>query len=136
MKKFITERVAINGVLTILSLIAIFHLLVMLRIIPFEIVWGGRLKDQSQMLIFETVSVIINLIMLAVVVIKAGFLKVSINPMIIKIALWIMFGLFLMNTIGNLFSNNEIEKIVFTPLTFILSLFSLRIAISKNRKIA
>ena len=83
------------------------------------------MKDKSQMLTFETVSVIFNLIMLAVVVIKAGFLKVSINPMIIKISLWIMLGLFLINTIGNLFSNNEFEKIVFTPLTLYLSIFCL-----------
>lgn len=135
MMKVLTERFAIKGLLTILFLFVIFHLLVMLRIIPFETVWGGRLKDQSQMLTFETVSMIINLIMLATVGIKAEFLKVNINRIIIQIALWIMFCLFLINTIGNFFSNNEFEKLLFTPLTFILSIFSLRIAISKNKKI-
>jgi hypothetical protein len=64
MKKFLTERFAINGLLTILSLFVIFHLLVIIKIIPFEIVWGGRLKDQSQMLTFETFSAIINMFML------------------------------------------------------------------------
>ena len=107
MKNFITERFAINGLFTLLSLVVIFHLLIMLRIIPFKIVWGGRLEDLSEMLVFETVSVIINLIMLAVVGIKAGFLRTKINRMIIKIALWIMFVLFLINTIGNFFSNNQ-----------------------------
>ena len=134
MKNFISERFAINGLFTILSLVVIFHLLVMLRIIPFEIVWGGRLQDSSQMLAFETVSVIINLIMLAVVGIKAGFLKTRINRMIIKIALWLMVVLFLVNTIGNLFSNNEFEKLVFTPLTLILLIFSFRLAVSKDKK--
>ena len=136
MKNFITERFAINGLFTLLSLVVIFHLLIMLRIIPFKIVWGGRLEDLSEMLVFETVSVIINLIMLAVVGIKAGFLRTKINRMVIKIALWIMFVLFLINTIGNFFSNNEFEKIVFTPLTIILLIFSLRLAISKDKKIA
>lgn len=43
----------------------------MLSVIPFEIVWGGRLKDKSQMLAFETASVIINLFMLTVAMKKA-----------------------------------------------------------------
>jgi hypothetical protein len=106
--------------------------MIMTGIIPFEIVWGGRLKDKSQMLTFETISVVVNLVMLTVVAIKAGILKTGINPVIIRIFLWIMFVIFFLNTIGNIFSNNELEKIIFTPLTLILSIFSLRLAISKR----
>jgi hypothetical protein len=127
-----TKQIANGGLIIILSLIVIFHLLVILRIIPFEIVWGGRLKNTSDMLVFETVSIALNLIMLSVVGINAGVFKLKINPMIIKAALWLMFGLFLINTIGNLFSLNQFEKIVFTPLTLLLSLFSLRLARSKG----
>jgi hypothetical protein len=129
-----TGQFALRGLLTILSLVVVFHFLVLLGIIPFEIVWGGRLKDRSQMPVFETVSILLNLVMLTIVGIKAGLLKVNVNRMIINIALWLMFGLFLLNTIGNLFSNNEFEKMVFTPLTLILSIFSLRTAISKDKK--
>lgn len=132
MTHFNTRRFATYGILTILSLVIVFHLLVIVGVIPFDIVWGGRLKDRSQMLSFEAVSVFINLIMLAVVAIYARILKVKINLLVIKIALWVMFILFLVNTIGNLFSSNETEKIVFTPLTFLLSLFSLRLAIGKE----
>ncbi|WP_224995524.1 hypothetical protein [Cesiribacter sp. SM1] len=130
----LTRQIATSGILIILSLIVVFHLLVMLGIIPFEIVWGGRLKDASQMLVFEAVSVVLNLLMLAVVGTHAGILKVKLNRMVIKTALWAMFLLFLLNTVGNLFSNNELEKMLFTPLTLLLSLFSLRLALSKEEK--
>ena len=107
----------------------------MIGIIPFEIILGGRLKDSSQMLTFETVSLTINLIMLVTVLIKAGFLKFSINQKIIKIVFWIMFIIFLINTFGNILSKNESEKIVFTPLTLILSILSFRLTFSKEKKL-
>jgi hypothetical protein len=136
MKNIISERFARNSLFAIFTLMVIFHLLVISRIIPFDMVWGGRLKDSSQMLAFETVSVIINLVMLAVVAIQAGLIKVSINRIIIKIAFWIMCALFLINTIGNLFSNNEFERLVFTPLTLLLFIFCLRLAMSNDARIA
>ena len=133
MKNFISELFAIYGLLIILSLVVIFHLLIMFSIIPSEIVWGGRLNVKSQMLAFESASVIINLLMLLVVMMRAEILKVRINRMIIKIALWIMFGTFLLNTLGNLFSINDFEKLVFAPLTLLLSIFCLRLAIGENK---
>ncbi len=131
MKSFISERVATYGLLLLLSLLVAFHGLILLRIIPFEMIWGGRLKDASEMVSFEGVSILVNLLMLGVVAIKGNFLKMNIQPGIVKIALWAMFGLFLLNTIGNLLSTNLFEKAVFAPITFILSLFCLRLASAK-----
>ena len=133
MKKFITDQFAINGLLTILSLFILFHLLVILNVIPFGVVWGGTMKDRSQMLTFETVSIIINILMLAVAGIKAGYLNIGINQLMVRVILWIMFTLFVMNTLGNLLSGSQFEKIVFTPVTLILSIFSLRVAIIKDK---
>jgi hypothetical protein len=131
MEKFINQRFAINGLLTILSLIVIFHLLIIIGVIPFGIIWGGRLNDSSKMLTFETVTLTINLIMIVTVLIKAGFLKFVVNQKIITIVFWIMFIIFLMNTIGNILSKNEFEKMVFTPLTLILSILSLRMTMGE-----
>lgn len=129
-----TNRIATVGLLSIQSLIIIFHLLVMVGVIPFGMVWGGRLKNTSEMLSFEAVSILMNLVMLAVVAIKANILRVHVNRTVIRVALWLMFFLFLLNTLGNVLSNNHLEKIIFTPLTFLLAFFSLRLAISKDPK--
>jgi hypothetical protein len=106
---------------------------VILNVIPIGVVWGGTMKDRSQMLTFETVSIIINILMLTVAAIKAGYLKISINQVTVRVILWIMFAVFVMNTLGNLLSDNQFEKIVFTPVTLILSIFSLRLAIIKDK---
>lgn len=129
MRKIISEKIAGIGLLTILSLIVIFHFLVLLGIIPFEIVWGGRLTDSAQMIQFEIVSITLNLVMLVTVAIRSEHLNVNINKKIITVALWIMVGIFLLNTIGNLLSSNALEKILFTPLTILLALLSWRLAI-------
>ncbi|MCX2740198.1 hypothetical protein [Pontibacter anaerobius] len=131
-----TTRIATFGMLIILSLFVLFHLLILTGIVPFEAVWGGRLKDRSQMLSFESVSIIINLVMLAIVSINAGALKVSISNKVIKAALWVMFALFILNTAGNALSNNKLEKLLFTPVTMALALGSLVLARSKAHKAA
>jgi hypothetical protein len=134
-KKHFSERMAIYGLLISLAMITVFHLLVISGIIPFQIVWGGRLENFSQMLFFEMVSISLNLLMIAIVAIYANLLKWRINQVVIRIGLWAMFVLFFINTIGNLFSINELEKLIFTPVTLVLSLFSLRLASNKSKSV-
>jgi len=40
-----------------------------------------------------------------------------------------MTGLFLLNTFGNAFSKNKIERLLFTPVTVLLTIFSLVLAL-------
>lgn len=131
MKWYFSERFAANGLLVLLLLLVVFHALILLRVIPFEMVWGGRLQGVSEMVSFETVSILLNLLMLGIVAIKGKVLKINIHPSLIRIALWAMFGLFLLNTLGNLLSANLFEKTVFSPITLMLSLFCLRLASAK-----
>ncbi|RIV17971.1 hypothetical protein DYU11_30145 [Fibrisoma montanum] len=133
MKTLISERFAANGLLAVLSLVIVFHLLVLLHVIPYTIVWGGRLTSDTQMVRFELTSIAINAFMLVVVAIRAGLLRVNFLPLLINIALWLMAGLFAVNTVANLASLNEFEKLAFTPLTLLLAVFSLRLALTKHR---
>ncbi|MCP9745214.1 hypothetical protein [Lacihabitans sp. CS3-21] len=117
-----TKNRGVKAVILILFiLIVIFHFLVIFGIVPFQNVWGGRLKTQEEMLKFEAFSIVLNLIFIAVVLVKSGFWKVKISPKIISLLLWIMTILFALNTIGNLFAVNNLEKYIATPITFILS---------------
>jgi hypothetical protein len=129
MKNLISEKFATNALLIIFILVMIFHVLVLLGIMPFDIVWGGRLKSKDEMIPFEITSIALNSVMLGIVMMQAGFLKVNVKPIVLKVAFWCMFVLFAINTVGNIFSNNELERLIFTPLTLLLSVFSLRLAI-------
>jgi hypothetical protein len=127
-----TKNRGVKAVILILFiLIVIFHFLVIFGIVPFQNVWGGRLKTQEEMLKFEAFSIVLNLIFIAVVLVKAGFWKVKISPKIISILLWIMTILFALNTIGNLFAVNNLEKYIATPITFILSILCFILAREK-----
>jgi hypothetical protein len=133
MKNIITERFAAIALLTLLSLMALFHVLILLNILPYDMVWGGRIADTTRMCRLELISLVVHLLMLTVIAIKAGMINVRVNPMLTTILLWLMFGLFLLNTLGNLMSLNAFERIVFTPLTILLSLFCLRLVMGRKR---
>ena len=131
-RSVISERVAANSLLGILSLVTVFHLFVVMGIIPFEIVWGGRLESTDQMIVFESVSLLVNIIMILVVMLHTGRFKVRADQRITTVVLWFMTILFLINTVGNLLSTNQTEKIIFTPLTAILCVFCFRLAIGRK----
>ena len=125
------KEAAEMGLIGIFSALILFHLLVLLQLIPFKMVWGGRLKTVADMYRFEAVSLILNAVFLFVILAKAQFLSINIPATLITISLWLMAGLFLLNTIGNLLSKNKMEKIIFTPLTMLLALLCLVLAIVK-----
>ena len=72
--------------------------------------------------------------MIAVVAIKANVLNVELPQIFIKVILWLMFFLFLLNTLGNVFFLNKFEQLVFTAFTLIVSLLSLRLVLEKKNK--
>jgi hypothetical protein len=72
--------------------------------------------------------------MIAVVAIKANVLNVELPQIFIKVILWLMFFLFLLNTLGNVFFLNKFEQLVVTAFTLIVSLLSLRLVLEKKNK--
>jgi hypothetical protein len=110
----------------------LFHVLVMVKIIPFDIVRGGRVQSDGGMYRFELVSLALNTFFLSVILINSEILKIKVPDKIIKVILWLMFALFLLNTVGNLLSNNQLEKIIFTPITILLAIFSFILARTKQ----
>lgn len=118
------------GILILLFLFLLLHFLMLLKIIPYNLVWGGRLKTDKEMYRFEIFSILINSLFIIVVLMKANFLSIGIERKIITYALWLMTGLFLLNTLGNALSKNKLEQRLFTPLTILLAIFSLILAIS------
>lgn len=118
------KEIAQIGLLIIFSLVLIFHVLVLLKIIPYSIVWGSRLKTDADMYKFEAISLFINTLFILIVLIKSGYISLQINQLVMTISLWVMAGLFALNTLGNLLSKNKWEKIIFTPITILLTVLA------------
>lgn len=128
----ISKTRALKIILGLLTSVIVFHLLIIIRIIPFEIVWAGKLKSVSEMYVFEGVSIFVNIILMTVLLLKGNIIKHRINDKIITGILWFFVLVFTLNTVGNLLAKSLFEKIVFTPLTLISALL-LYIIIRKDK---
>jgi len=123
--------------LSILGLLSLFHLSVIVGIIffdysPIEFLWGGRMETAEELLRFEIISFVVMLVCLFIVLVKAGRIYLPRLSGFITIALWILFILFLLNTIGNILAETTFEKL-FAIITIILAILCLRLAIDRNQ---
>lgn len=116
--------------LLVLSVFLALHFLILLKFIPYNIVWGGRLKSDAKMYRFELVSILINLFFLFIILIQSNILTVYFPQKIMTILLWFMTVLFTFNTLGNIKSKNKIEQMYLTPVTLILTICSLILALT------
>jgi hypothetical protein len=123
-------NIAQIGLLILLSMFLVLHFIILLKLIPYNLVWGGRLKSDKEMYRFEIFSILINSLFVIIILVQGSLLSIDIPKKIITYALWLMTGLFLLNTLGNVTSKNKLEQRVFTPITIILAIFSLILALS------
>ena len=130
----ISFKVAIWTAIILSSMIIIFHFLVLLQIIPFENVWAGKLKSVEEMYVYESVSIVVNCILILIVLVKGKIINLKVSPKVINTALWIFVILFSLNTLGNLTSKTNLETIIATPLTFIFALLCLRMVINTKKE--
>jgi hypothetical protein len=114
------KKIYINTLLLISALVTVFHALILLRVIPFEITWGGKLKTVEEMYVFETLSILINSFFVFILLQKGEYIRYVMGRKTVNMILWIFFVLFTLNTIGNLFAETNFEK-YFTLLTLLSS---------------
>lgn len=131
MKKLISIRLASNIIITINTVALLMHALILLKIIPYDFVWGGRLESESDLIIFESMSIVVQILFISIIAVKAGYIFKGKFKKTVKVGTWVMFGIMVLNTIGNLFSNSGLETIVMTPITILLALLVCRLAIEK-----
>ena len=82
-----TSKLAIKIMLWLITIITLFHLAILTKIIPYEITWGGRLENDSEMYVFETISIIFNIFFGLVLLIKDERLPTFIPMKVINIIL-------------------------------------------------
>ena len=130
MKKWIPFKLALRVFLGFLALAMLFHLLVIFGMVPADIVWGGRVQSLVELIRMESISILLLVFMALVTAIKARWVFVKIGKLA-DYVVWLIPLLFLLNTLGNMQALNAMERFIFTPITFLLTLISLRIALEK-----
>jgi hypothetical protein len=132
MKKLISATLAGNILLIFLGLLVIFHILVLFRIVPSDILWGGQIETTSaNFIVLEVIALFVTLIFAVIIAAKTGYIMVDRFKKAIAIGVWIIFAYLVLNTLGNLASGVGAENLIFAPLTLVLAFFALRLAIEK-----
>ena len=104
------QKTAIRIMTWSIGFIFIFHVLVLLRIVPYAVVWGGRLTSDIEMYVFEFISIGMNLLLFMALRIIAEPEKTALPIRLVNGVLWLFLSIFVLNTIGNLLAQTAIEK--------------------------
>jgi hypothetical protein len=116
------SKYAIKAFLGLLLAVILFHICIILKIITYDITWGGRLTNDAEMYVFETISILINVFLSWVLLMKGNLVKFKLSNKVVNGILWIFFAIFILNTIGNIFAKTFFEKFfaILTGLSAIL----------------
>ena len=104
------SKIAIKIMLCLVFAMTLFHLGIIVKIIPYEITWGGRLKTDSEMYVFEFFSILINLFLFSMLLLKGKYVREFVPMKMVDITLWIFLMLFGLNTVGNILAKTNFEK--------------------------
>jgi hypothetical protein len=115
----------------ILVFVTIFNFSVMLNLVPYDIVWGGRLTSKEEMIRFELVSILLNIFSGLLVMIKAGYLMPRMRRRV-NVIIWILPLLNFLGILGNAASKSDTERAMFLPVAIVMFLLTLRIALEKT----
>jgi len=132
MKKWINAKLAGNILLASLGFLFLFHILVLLRVIPANIVWGGMIQGaETNLVTLEIIALLVTGLFMLIIATKLGYVQAGKLSGMVNIGVWLIFVFLLLNTLGNLASGVSFENLVFAPITIILTFCALRLAIER-----
>ncbi len=128
-KNIITAKAAITTFIILSGLTLVYHFLILTQVVPYANAWGGQLKSLSDMYAFEAVSVVMQLVIVSLAYARYRDVVSGKKRQLFKVVMYVLVGLFALNTLDNLASTSTFETIVFTPMTLVLAVVSWRLAV-------
>jgi hypothetical protein len=123
---------AANVATILFGLTIILQLLLAAGILPISMAWGGRQSELTPTLRIASLAAVVLLgIFIYIIRRRAGLIGDLPIPMIIKVLAWIITAFEGLNFLGNLASNSTGEKLLFGPISFILTAACLIVSASK-----
>lgn len=106
----IKPKIAVRFLLLLSITNLVFHISILLKIAPQDIIWGGRLGSEAEMYLLESISIFFTLYLILILLIKGSFIRPVVSPKVVNISLAIFLILFILNTIGNAFAKTALER--------------------------
>lgn len=130
MKKLISFQTAGRIALSLYLIFTVFHILFFVKLIPVEIIWGGRFSSYEEAFSFELMSLATQILAAVLTAAVMGYFGGITLRRIARVFMWILFILFSLNTVGNLLAVSLFEKFM-AIVTLVLAFCSLRLALEK-----
>ena len=131
MKNLISFKLAGKITIAIIALLIIFHILVLLGVVPSNTVWGGQIADEATVMKHEIIRLLVSFIFLAIIIEKLNQHKITKFKKSSNVAFWFIYIYFIITSIAKLALAVTLEKLIFIPVTVILSVLLFRLAIEK-----
>ncbi|RME97657.1 MAG: hypothetical protein D6768_19165 [Chloroflexi bacterium] len=124
-------RITANVVTLLFALFIILQILIGVGILPVSIVWGGRQTELTPVLqIASFVAVAVLALFIYIIRYRAGLVGTLPPPIWVRVTAWGVTGYMALNTLGNLASVSNVEKLLFSPITLALTVACLIVSLS------
>jgi len=108
-----------------------FQLLLAAGLLPVSMAWGGRQTELTPVLRLASIAAVILLgVFIYIIRYRAGLIGSVPAPTAIRVLAWVVAGYMTLNTVGNFASVNSIEKLLFGPMTIIITIACIIVAAS------
>lgn len=116
--------------------VIVLQILLAVGILPISMAWGGRQPQLTATLrIASIVAAALLGVFIFVIRYRAGLVGNVPIPVMVKVVSWIITAFMALNTLGNITSLSVNEKLIFGPITFMLSVACLIVSASKANSI-
>ena len=84
MKNFISQTHAIIFMISLLSVLLVFHMMILTGIISYAVVWAGKISSVKDMRTMEAISICINSFAILILLLRAGYIQNKIPVQILN----------------------------------------------------
>jgi len=127
-----TKTFAANVATVLFIVVMLLQVLLAAGLLPVSMAWGGRQPELTLGLrIGSIVAVVVLGFFLFVIRARAGLIASFPPTTAIKVLSWVITAFMGLNTLGNLTSVSSSERLVFTPITFLLVVSCAVVSLSK-----
>ena len=122
--------IALIALLSILTVLSVFQIALAAGAPLGRFAWGGTHRVLPRKLrIGSAVSVAVYAVVAVVALDRVGWINIVADP-ISRVGMWILFGYFVLSIVPNLLSRSPRERAVMVPVSVLLALLSLPVALS------
>lgn len=114
----------------ILGLLAVFQVALAAGAPIGQFAWGGQSKVlPAKLRIGSVVSIVIYALIAAVLLERAGLIRLFGNPVFVQVAAWVVLAYFALGILLNAISRSKPERYTMVPVTIVLAVLSLLVAL-------